>query len=256
MVGRRLVAILLTVQAVGLIVSLGLFGVTFMRLDDLTTRLQGYAVEKVETYAAERLGEVETRLTEGDGGALLNALADRLVEDSERVEEMRARLVPQMVAFALSEDCGDHCVPAAVLAEITNVALVQRAANLRIGERTARDLVVERYQSTLRGLVQDFRRFNAVNAVAFALMIGLLLARGIAGWRFTAFSVGLLAVTLYMAQWYLFGQNWGRVILFNDWAATAYQGGMVFACLVMIDWLFLRGFFSKLIGNMIGSLGA
>ena len=56
-------------------------------------------------------------------------------------------------------------------------ALVERAANLRVGEATLKNIIAERYQESLNGLIKDLRRFGAINAVAFALMIDWLFLR-------------------------------------------------------------------------------
>ena len=256
-IGSWSVRSLLALQAVGLLLSALIFAITFASSEQVVARLQAFAVSETESYARTALDGIEARLsqTQEDGGAL-SMLAERLAAEAERTEALREHLVPQIVAYALSKADTDHCVPSVLLAGITNSALVSRAANLRIGESTAKDLIVHRYEQTLSGLIKDLRRFGGVNLVAFALMIGLLLGRNVFNWRFVAFSVGLFFVTAYMVHWYFFGQNWGQVILFQNWAAMTYQITLIFACCVMFDWLFLGGFVTQSIVNAITSLWA
>lgn len=250
--GRSALWALVAMQFAGLVMSALLFGVTFAQPEQVTARLQGFAVAKVETLATGFLDGAEAQAEEG--GALAG-LAARLASEAGALDAAREKVVPQLVAYALSDDCGDTCVPAMMMAAITNISLVERAANLRVGETTAKDFIAQRYQQTLAGLISDLRGFGAVNVIAFALMIGLVAVRQLSNWRFVTFSVALFGFTLYMTHWYLFGQDWAQVILFQNWAAGLYQGAMIFACLVMIDWLFLRAFFTRLAGNAIGSIG-
>lgn len=254
--GTTAIAALLLVQLVGLRLSALLLAATFATRDQVAARLESFAVDRVEAYALKQLEGLGPHL-EGvqDQGGALGRLAGLLGDRARVLEESREELVPQIVALTLSRDCESFCVPESLLPVIADVAIVQWAAQLRLGESTVQDLIAQRYKTTIRGLTNDLRRFGAVNMVAFALMIGLVLARQLANWRFVAFSVTLLAVTLYMSYWYAFGQDWVQVILFQNWAAVFYQGSMIFACGVMFDWLFLRGRLTEMVMNTLSSMG-
>jgi hypothetical protein len=248
---------LLLVQLVGFVLSALLFGVTFADREQVVARLQGLAVARVEAFALTQLEGLEARLDEAeeDAGAL-GRLAARLADQAGALDAAREDLVPQLVASVLSQDCGNFCVPGDLLTVIADAVVVEQVAQLRLGEATVRDLIAQRYERTLRGLVADLRRFGAVNMAAFALMMGLVLARRIADWRFVAFSCALLGVTAYMTYWYVFGQNWAQAILFQEWSALFYQGAMIFACCVMIDWLFLRGRITERVLDTISAFSA
>lgn len=106
----------------------------------------------------------------------------------------------------------------------------------------------------MRGLINDLHRFGMVNAIALALMLAMVLLRRRINWRFVAHSVGVTAYTAWAAYGYVFGQNWALAILLQDWAAPAYQFMMILVSLVLADWLFLRGFFTQMVGNALTSL--
>ena len=123
-----------------------------------------------------------------------------------------------------------------------------------MGRATLQDYVVERYQSTVDGLITDLRRFGLVNVVALSLMVGLALFRKPLNWRFTAFSVALTGYIAWAAYGYLFGQNWALAILMNDWAAPAYQTTLIFASCLFFDCLFLAGAITTTVVNAVASI--
>lgn len=93
-----------------------------------------------------------------------------------------------------------------------------------------------------------------VTMVVLLLLAGLTLFRDVLNWRFAAFSFALTGYTAWAAHGYVYKQDWALSILLQDWAAPGYQAGMVAVALFLADWLFLDGFFSKLIGNAIASV--
>jgi len=245
---------LLAVQFAGIAASALLILITFVNPDEVETRLQGFAVAKVEE-AANTAWDTAAQAAEDSGRAeRLGALAERFGLEAALTEERRAQIVPALMAFALSDRCGANCGLAAAGAAVVDTALVERAARFRIGERTVQDFIVERYETTVSGLIADLRQFGLVNLVALSLMAALVLFRNYLNWRFTALSVAVTGYTIWAAQNYVFGQNWALTILFQDWAGPAYQVSMIAVCMVLADWLFLNGFFTKLVGNAISTM--
>ncbi|MEP3346471.1 MAG: hypothetical protein ABJN34_15575 [Litoreibacter sp.] len=112
---------------------------------------------------------------------------------------------------------------------------------------------MNRYDTTLRGLILDLRRFGLVNAVTLALMSALLIFKNMLNWRFAALSVGVTGYATWAAYGYVYTQDWARTILFQNWAAGGYQIAMILVCCVLSDWLFLRGKITETVLSAITS---
>lgn len=244
---------LLSVQAIGLAFSVFIVALTYTDSEAIETRLQNFAVSKVEAVATEAWENAQTQ-TQGDTrAAKLRALAERFGANAEKTEEVRGTIVPAVMAYALSDRCADKCGLAFSVAFLTNTALVSRIAKMRVGESTLQDFIVNKYETTVRGLILDLRLFGAVNALVLALMMGLVVFHQHLNWRFAAFSAALTGYTGWAIYGYFFRQNWAHSILFQDWAGPAYQGSMIFVACLFFDWLFLRGFVTQTAVNAVTS---
>lgn len=247
--------LLLTVQALGLILSLAFVAVTFVQRSQLEDRLMSFAIGKVEV-ATERALEAAGGLpVPGAKGSALAELAGRMGKAADEKLALRKTLVPALIEKALSERCpGDRCATILLHAVVIDQVLLEQAARLKVGGKTLQDFVVERYDSTIAGLVADLRRFGLVNVVAFTLMIGLVLFRQHLNWRFAALGVAMTGYTAWAMHGYLFRQNWAQTIIFQDWAGPVYQVAMILTCLLFSDWLFLRGFVTRLVVDLVTSV--
>lgn len=241
-------------QLAGLVLSALLVIVTYTNPQQVEERLQDFAVAKVEAAAHEAWEKVKARFAEGGRAERLGALAERFARDADGIDDKRRQIVPALLAPALSGRCRENCDFWTVAARVADSAMVQRIARLRVGRATLQDYVVERYQSTVRGLMTDLRRFGLVNVVTLSLMIGLVLFRPRLDWRFTAFSVVVTGYIAWAAYGYVFDQNWALTILMHDWAAPAYQTTLIFASCLFFDWLFLAGAVSTTVVNAIVSI--
>lgn len=250
MMGRLGYASLLMVQLLGFAFSAALILITFQNRDELQAAVQSFAIDKVETATTEFLKDHADTLPTNR----LAALADRLGADAAALRQQQKRMVDALLQYSLSDRCVSDCGTAAFAALATDITLTERVAQTRVGETTVRDFIVGSYDKTVNGLIADLRRFGIVNAVAFVLMIGLVLFRGMRDWRFATFSIALTVYAGWAIHGYLFRQDWVRTVLFNDWAAPGYQLAMVVVSLVLADWLFLRGFVTGFIGNAISTV--
>lgn len=243
---------LVAVQLAGVILSALLISVTYMNRQQVEERVQRFAVAKVE-QAADSAWRAAERADESRSGRL-KALSQKLGIDADRVDERRKQIVPALLAEALSARCAENCGFWVAAAAVTNSAMVQQAAKLRVGQGTLQEFVLERYETTVKGLIADLRHFGMVNLIALALMIGLVVFRKRLNWRFTAFSIAVTANTAWAAYGYFYNQNWALTILTQDWAAPGYQAGMIFMCCLFADWLFLDGAITKAVINAIMSM--
>lgn len=237
---------LIGIQLVGLVISALLFVVTFSNPDQVEERLRQFAIAEVERAANEAWSDRTSEQGEGSRSERLMALSDRLGLDAENLDTRRKEVVPAILALAKSETCQENCEFWVVASEVTNIAMVERVAQIRLGQSTLGDFVVERYETSVQGLLTDLRRFGFVNVVVLSLMLGLVAFRNHLNWRFTAFSVALTAYTAWAAYGYVYNQNWALAILLQDWASPGYQAAMIFFAILFFDWLFLRG---KVIGG-------
>lgn len=244
---------LLAIQFTGLILSALIIAVTFSNPTQVEQRLQKFAISKVETAANQAWEAAENKFEGSSRTQRLGALAQKFGAKANDINAHRKKIVPMLIASALSDRCKENCgfVFAAVL--VINSAMVERASKMRVGEATLKEFIVERYESTIQGLISDIRRFGLVNVIALSLMIGLVIFRNVLNWRFTAFSVAVTTYTAWAVYSYIFRQDWTHTILFQDWAATGYQSAMILACCFFFDWLFLSGIISRTIANVIGS---
>ena len=193
-------------------------------------------------------------MASGNRAERFGALTERLGLDADALIAERDVIVPALVEFALSDRCSENCGTALVLGAVVDMALVQRAAQLRLGQTTVQDFLVERYETSVAGLIADLRLFGAVNAVVLLLMAGLTGFSGVLNWRFSAFSVALTGYTAWAAYGYVYNQNWALSILLQDWAAPGYQMAMTVVAILLFDQLLLRGVILNTITNLIVSI--
>lgn len=245
--------ILIAIQLVGLVISAFLVGVTFSNPDQVEERLRQFAIAEVERAADEVWSGRTVGQGEGSRSERLMALSDRIGLDAEVLDARRKEVVPAILGLAKSETCHENCEFWVVASQLTNVAMVERVAQTRVGQSTLGEFLVERYETSVQGLLTDLRRFGLVNAAVLSLMLGLVAFRNHLNWRFTAFSVALTSYTVWAAYGYVYNQNWALAILLQDWASPGYQAAMIFFALLFFDWLFLRGKVTQTISNLIAS---
>ena len=244
---------LIALQLAGIILSAMLLAVTFFDREEVEARVQAFAVAQVEVAADEAWASAAGVLDDGGRAERLGALAERFGLEAAALDTRRREVLPALMAYALSDRCTEACGLTAAAAIVGNVAMLEDIGNLRVGQSTLQDFIVERYDDTVRGLIADLRRFAGVNLVALSLMLGLVLFRGYLNWRFSACAVAVPGYTAVASYNYVYSQNWAMTLLFQDWAGPVYQGMMICACLLFADWLFLRGIVTRLIADAVAS---
>lgn len=244
---------LISIQLAGLVISAFLVGATFSNPDQVEERLRQFAIAEVERAANQVWSDGTVEQGENGPSERLMALSGRLGLDAKLLDTRRQEIIPAILALAKFDTCQENCEFWVAASELTNIALLDRVAQMRVGQSTLGDFVVERYETSVQGLLTDLRRFGFVNVVVFSLMLGLVVLRNYLNWRFTAFSVALTSYTAWAAYGYVYNQNWALAILLQDWASPGYQVAMIFFALLLFDWLFLRGKVTQTISNLIAS---
>lgn len=248
---RGLDYVILAVQILGILTSAFLLMVTFANSDQVKAGVQSFAIAKVERLADETWEATGQRL---DGSTItqrLTGLSTTLGQDAEAIEEQRRELVPAVVAFVLSDKCLENCIGWTVFAGVLNASMLQKVADLRIGQSTLAEFIQNRYETTIQGLMTDIRRVGLVNVITLSLMALLLLVHRSLGWRLKALSIAITAYTVWAVYGYVAQQNWAMAILTQNWAGPAYQASMIIVSLFCIDWIFLRGRITAMIANAI-----
>ncbi len=247
---------LICVQLIGLIISAMLVGATFLNPDRAEERLRSFAIAKVEQAAEDALGNSKTSKVPENRLEKLMAFSNKMGLDAQAIDLERNAIVPSLLALSKSKTCGDHCEFWEAASNVTDSVMLHRISELRIGQETLGDFVVGRYESSIKGLLLDLRRFGLINAVVLALMLGLVIFQNHLNWRFTAFSVALTSYTAWSAYGYVFKQDWAFAILTQDWAAPGYQATMIFFACLFFDWLLLKGRITDFVASAInGAIG-
>lgn len=245
---------LIAVQLAGLLLSALLVSVTYTNPMQVEERLQEFAIAEVERAADAAWSGATGQLGDGGRAERLGALSRQLGLDANAINLRRQQVVPALLSNVLSDSCRENCEFWVSASAITNSAMIERVAQLRVGQVTLQEFVLERYEMSVRGLLIDLRRFGLVNVVALSLMISLVVFRDHLNWRFTTLSAAVTGYTAWATYGYVFDQNWALSILLQDWAAPGYQVGMIFASCLFFDWLFLRGKVTQTVANIIGSI--
>lgn len=238
---------LLLVQAAGILLSAVLIFVTFADRSQIEHRVQDLAFAKVEEATSIEWDKATGGMKGEARTEKFNALTERLGTTVDEMVTKREDLVRALVRETLWDKCVEPC-SYPKLVEFVDELAIAKIAQLRLDERSAKEFIVERYESTVRGLISDLRRFGLVNIVVLSLMMALVLFRKHLNWRFFAFSVGLTTYTTWAAYGYLINQDWVRALIFQDWAAPGYQMAMVFQSFILLDRLFLDG---KIMGKFL-----
>lgn len=245
---------LLFVQLCGLAMSAFFLAVTYTNPNQVEERLQAFAIAKVE-FAVDAAWQTTATKTE-PGGRLeqVAALSSKLGLEAQRLEVQRQQIVPALLSYSLSENCKENCAFWKEASALTNSAMLARAAQFRIGQNTLQDFVIQRYQTTVAGLLLDLWRFGLLNFVALSLMVALVLVRNQTHWKLTAFACALTGYMGWATYGYIFKQNWALSILLQDWAAPSHQTMMVLVAFLLADLLFWQGQITSALANAITSL--
>lgn len=244
---------LVAVQLVGLLLSAVLVALTFANPTDVEARLQQFAIAKVEASANAVLSGPGEKLRGLDRAARLSNLKREFGSVAMEWEENRQPIVRAILAQAYLPGCKVNCEFWVRASELVDARIAKKISHLRIGQGTLEDFLRERYDSSVRGLLIDLRRFGLVNVVALSLMAGLVIFKGHSNWRFTAFSILVTGYAAWAAYGYVFEQNWAFAILTRDWAAPGYQAGMILVSCMFFDWLFLKGRVTNAVANAFAS---
>lgn len=241
------------VQLTGLILSVALVFLTYLNPKQIEERLQQFVVAEVQA-AADAAWFAAGLNGDSSNVERLGALSDKLGGAALTLDRKREQIVQAMLAQTLSENCTENCDFWSEASRSIDEVMLARIYKLRLGQATLQEFVLERYEKSLDGLLRDLRRFGLVNAVVLALMMGLGLFRNQLTWRFWAFSIVVTGYVVWAAYGYIFNQDWAFSILLQDWAAPAYQLGMMFAACLFSDWLFLRGRVTQMVSNLVASI--
>lgn len=222
-------------SAAGVLVFGGLL--LFVTLDK-----EGYQ-RQVETFV---MAEVERRIDQtidpGFTEGLIQAtgiLSERLRKQAEAMEaQLRGGIhdfVNAVIENYCDEDCLGRCEGACVERQTLETALTviyEKSLNwTKIGIERLRQRVEDKYASTHAELRADVLIFLSSSLAVMLTALMLALFKGQASRHLLPISFILMLSTLFVASWYLFGQNWLLVVIYSDYWGWGY--------LTTLGWLFL-----------------
>lgn len=229
---------LISCQVLGLLVSSAFLLSTLLFPSWIESQLQSFVLDRIKASAE----------------IILQPIAASIGQDIIAAEVDRSELADAVAKATVADKCGSNCARVSLWGDLFDALSLNRVLGFQLGQTTVKDLLDQSYDRALAGLKGDLQRFCAVNALAFMLLLGLGLRHKTSNAPALALSFLLTLYTCWAAYDYVFGQNWVLTIVFQDWAAPAYQSGMALVALFLADLLFLRGRVTNLAMSAISSI--
>ncbi|MBI1492347.1 hypothetical protein [Halocynthiibacter styelae] len=241
----------------------GAIGFTLAFLAVLTGRntidagLQRFAVYEVENRLVSLAGappsdEIRRDLT------MRQRLALRLAGEAEEHAGLLTKIsenAEQLVSVALADRCGKSCLEAPAGLSVNTA---ERLLTIKgPGGRSVYDFINMRYDRALNGFLLDAKIFTGTNALLFIMVLLTAKFQPSRASLLLRLEMALVGTVAAGCWFFLRGKDWGMVLLTNDFTGWAYAGFAGFVFLWLCDLLFLKGYITakvlELIGNMIGS---
>lgn len=211
--------------------------------------------ELVRREVEKRVGERIDALNEGRLAGLAARLSER---NRERLAEVSRRIKEELPAkvAAITREMRD---PACTCRKVAAAVLPDLAERLSLTESINRleTMIRSKYMEVAGALTREFRIFTGANALVFAGLGLVTLAKRRAGIHLlppVLILVGSAAIVGYV---YLFGQNWFHTVVFGDYVGLVYFAYLGFAIAWLADILINRARLTSGIMNVVGSaLGA
>ncbi len=234
-----------------------LFGVAFALSWLAPVSIERFASAAVRFEVEREVGERIDALS----GAPIVGLAQRALgrTDAEmaRTRDALRREVPAQVARVTAAMLDPDCACRARLTAAFQAGARQRLQSLSDARVRLVSLIESAYANVSKQLLREWRIFTASNAVAFGLLGAVALARRQAGVQLLLPAAALAGGAAATASLYLFGQDWLRTILFNNYVGLAYAGWLGIVVLLLADILGNRARVTtrliNAVANMVGA---
>lgn len=185
----------------------------------------------------------------------LGRMAERLLaSQSERIAQLKAELassLPQRIDAVLNEMLRPDCECREGLRMSATGGALLEIANLERASEQLKGFLQSQYRDLADKLHREFRIFTGANALVL-LAVGLTASlRRRAGPHLLPSALLILGATFIVAGFYLFGQDWLRTILFNDYVGYSYVAWIGVVSLPLFDVAFNRGRITTEVFNAI-----
>lgn len=175
----------------------------------------------------------------------LGRLAERMLAgQSERIAQLKADLssgLPQHIDAVLNEMLKPDCECRKGLRFSATEGSLLEIASLERASEQLKGFLQSQYRALADKLHREFRIFTGANALVL-LTVGLTAwLRRRAGPHLLPSALLILAATIIVAGFYLFGQDWLRTILFSDYLGYGYVTWIGVVSLPLFDVAFNRG---------------
>ena len=228
--------ILLALSLLGAALFGGAFALSFADLLLVERAAREVVRIEVERRVGEKIDSLSNSRVAGFAQrALQNADAD-IARSQRAIREEVPRKVAKVVADMLDADC--ECRKR--LAENMQKAQAEHLSSLTQAREKLAGLIESAYASVTRNLMREFRIFAASNAVAFALLGVVTLARRKAALQLVLPAVVLVGAVIVTGGLYLFNQNWLHTIVFGQYVGMGYALYLAGVALLLSDVVFNR----------------
>lgn len=224
-----------SVSIVGTLAFLALLALSFVS----PVTLEAWARAAVEHEIERRVAATVRSIDE----ATLIRAAERALDSNNheirRATEALAEL-PALVAGVTDEMLNPECPCRAKARELYRSGLGSRIAALASANERLTQLIQTRYAEVSQALLREFRIFTGANALVFAGLGLVALARPKANVQLVSPSIVLLGAGTLVAYLYLFAQNWPQTILLSDYVGLWYFPYLGIALAFLCDVMFNR----------------
>lgn len=182
-----------------------------------------------------RLEIVPEGVREGRIGQFARSMAERHeTEIAELRQNLRAGLRERVVAL-VGRMQDPSCACRKAMSRALDVVTMVHISSLERAEPQLRRLVEGRYGEIVGDLLRDLRIFTGTNLVAFALLLGLSLARPAQARPLLVPGVLLGGATLIASAFYIVGQDWFFALLYNDYVGFGYTAWLALIYVFLLD---------------------
>jgi len=234
-----------------------IFGAGFVLsfLDPLL--IERAAREIVRIEVERKIGEKIDTLSNTRIAALAQKALLKTDVDIQRAQAALREEVPRRVANVIADMLNADCECRKRLIEHMKRSEVERLSSLTQVRQRLQVLVESAYASVTWNLMRELRIFSASNAVAFAVLGVVTLARKMATLQLILPAVALLGAVAVTGGIYLFSQDWLHTIIFGQYVGLAYSLYLVGVARLLGDVAFNRArVTTQLVNTALSAVGA
>jgi hypothetical protein len=250
---RGLRASLIALAALGLMIFGGAWLVSFTRpiaVERAARELLRLEIERTTTETVDRLSN--------SGIAALAARAStRLGGEIEKVRQNLQSELPRKIADLVANMLDADCECRRRLANAMTAAEQQHLQSLLALRQRLTSHLESTYAHVANALLREFRIFTGANALAFLVLLLVILKKANAELQLIAPTVAMVGAVALVGGLYVFRQDWLHTLVFGDYLGLGYAIYLAGTALALLDVLLNRARVSTQIMNaLLAIIGA